>query len=190
MPEAPPPPPNRDVSTWTRSEKVRRLLWSIVEATAFRCSFHTMYRFRASLLRAFGAKLGRGVRLRRTVHIEIPWHLDLGDGVSIGDRATLYALGPIRIGDRSFISQNAHLCAGTHDYRSPSYPLIRSPITIGSDCWIAADAFIGPGITVGNGALVAARAVVVKDVREWMIVAGNPATERKEREFEGKSAAT
>src|SRR4051794_20860913 len=93
--------PIRNISPWTRREKVKRLLWSVVAATLFRPSFHNWYRFRAALLRAFGARLGRNVRIRRTANIEIPWNLEMGDDVSIGDAAILYSLGPITIGARS-----------------------------------------------------------------------------------------
>ncbi len=176
-------PPARNVSPWTRRQKLGRLAWSVAQATAFRLSFHSAYRWRAWLLRQFGATLGRNVRVRRTVAIDIPWNLHLGDDVSIGDRAILYCLGPIGIGNRSFLSQGAHLCAGSHDYRSPDYPLLRPPITVGVDCWIAAEAFVGPGVTIGDRAVVAARAAVFKDVPAGTIVGGNPAKVIKAREF-------
>ena len=138
------------VSSWTVRQQLRRLAWSAVQATAFRLSFHNWYGLRNAMLRAFGARLGRRVRVRRTVRIEMPWHLTLADDVLIGDRVILYALGPISLGERTMVSQHAHLCAGTHDYRTPAYPLRRPPIAIGADCWVAADAFVGPGVTVGD----------------------------------------
>ncbi len=173
--------PLRNVSPWTRRQKIARLLWAMVHATVFRLSFHTMYGFRAAVLRAFGARLGGNVRIRRTVRIEIPWNLTIGDDVSIGDEAILYALGPITIGNRSFVSQYAHLCAGTHDYTSPDYPLLRPPIVIGEDCWIAADAFIGPGVTVGDRTVVGARSSVFKDLPPDVVAAGTPAKPIKPR---------
>ena len=87
------------------------------------------------------------------------------------------------------VSQRAHLCAGTHDFRDPAMPLLRPPITIHDDAWICADAFIGPGVEIGSGAVVGARAVVVKGVAAWMIVAGNPAREIGKREIRGNAAA-
>jgi len=176
----------RDVSPWTTKEKVARMIWAMVEATLFRLSFHDWYRWRAFLLRRFGAKIGRKARIRRTVRIEIPWNLTLGDDVIVGDGAILYALGPISIGDRSMISQYVHLCAGTHDHRFKTYPQMRPPISIGADCWIAAGAFIGPGVTIGDRSVVSARAGVFKDVPTDVIVLGNPATVISSRVFEGK----
>jgi putative colanic acid biosynthesis acetyltransferase WcaF len=167
--------PPRNLSPWTRKEQLGRLLWAIVYRLIFRCTFHNWYGLRGSVLRIFGAKLGQNVRVRRTVKIEIPWNLQIGDDVSIGDEANLYSLGMITIGNRSFLSQYAHLCAGTHDHTSPDYPLIREPITIGQDCWIAADAFVGPGVTIGDRTVLGARASAFSDLPPNVIAVGNPA---------------
>jgi putative colanic acid biosynthesis acetyltransferase WcaF len=86
------------------------------------------------------------------------------------------------------ISQQAYLCAGTHDYTKVDLPLITLPIDIGPEAWVCARAFVGPGVKIGEGAVVAACAVVVKDVRPWMIVGGNPAKEIKARQLEGQTA--
>jgi putative colanic acid biosynthesis acetyltransferase WcaF len=173
----------RNLSPYSRNEKVGRLLWSIVQAVLFRYSFHNWYGWRAWLLRRFGATLGRNVRVRRTAQFEIPWNVTIGDDVSIGDHAIVYALGPVRIGARSFLSQYAHLCAGSHDSTSPDYPLLRVPITVGEDCWIAADAFVGPNVTVGDRTVVGARASVFSDLPPDVIAGGNPARPIKPREF-------
>jgi putative colanic acid biosynthesis acetyltransferase WcaF len=173
--------PPRNQSPWTRKQQLGRLLWAIVYRLIFRCTFHNWYGLRASILRVFGARLGRNVRIRRTVKIEIPWNLEIGDDVSIGDEAILYSLGMIRIGARSFLSQYAHLCAGTHDHTSRNYPLIRAPITIGEDCWIAADAFVGPDVTIGDRTVLGARASAFSNLPADMIAVGNPAKAIKPR---------
>lgn len=173
----------RHVSPWTAGEKLRRLLWAAVQLTIFRGSFHNWYGLRATVLRAFGARVGKRVRIRRTVRVEIPWNLTLADDVIVGDGVILYALGPITIGPRTMVSQYVHLCAGSHDYRYRQYPLLKPPITIGTDCWIAADAFIGPGVTVGDRAVVGARAAVFKPVPPDTVVGGNPAKEIKRRQL-------
>ena len=184
---APPEPPvlPRHVSAWTTRQKAARLAWAAVQATAFRLSFHNWYAWRAMLLRTFGATVGQGCRVRRTVTVEIPWHLTLGDDVIVGDGVRLYALGPITIGNRTMVSQHAHLCAGSHDYRHPSFPLLRPPIIVGADCWVAADAFVGPGITLGDRAVVGARAAVFADVPPGTVVGGNPARVLKRRDAVG-----
>lgn len=169
------PSQQRNVSPYTTREKVVRIAWAAVQRTAFRWSFHNMYRYRAWLLRLFGARVGSNVRVRRSVTFEIPWNVTLADGVTIGDAVRVYALGPITLGKGAFVSQNVHLCAGSHDYTTLDYPLLKPPIRIGEHCWVAADAFVGPGVTVGDGSIVAACAVVVKNVEPWTIVGGNPA---------------
>ncbi|MDB5569435.1 MAG: hypothetical protein JWN93_618, partial [Hyphomicrobiales bacterium] len=121
-------------------------------------------------------------RIYPSVRIMIPWNLDIGDYALVGPCVTLYALGPIAIGAQACVSQNAHLCAGTHDYRDPLMPLVKAPIEIGPSAWICADAFIGPGVRVGARAIVGARAVAMKDVPEGMIVAGNPAVALRPRD--------
>jgi len=180
------PPEARLVSSATRGMKIKRLLWAGVEATLFRYSFHTMNGWRSFLLRSFGAKVGSRCIIRRTVRVYYPWQVTIGEMCIIGDRAELYSLGKITIGDRAMISQEAYLCAGTHDYADVSLPLLTPPIEIGTDAWICARAFVGPGVKVGQGAVVAACGVAVKDVEEWMIVGGNPAKPIKRRELRQK----
>lgn len=183
-----PIPTRKQESPWTMQQKIGRVLWMLVQATLFRHSFHNWYLWRRLLLRAFGAKIGRNVRVRPTVRVEIPWHLELDDDVAVGDSAILYSLGRIHVGRGATISQYAHLCAGTHDYTRPDFPLICPPIDIGQEAWIAADAFVGPDVKIGDRAIVGARATVVKDVAAGQIVGGNPARFLKDRD--GRSTAS
>jgi len=178
---------SRRISPYSTTEKIKRLLWGCVQATLFRASFHNWYGFRRVLLRAFGASLAPTANVRRTVLIECPWNLSVGAESSIGDRAILYCLGPVQIGSRTTVSQGAHLCAGTHDHRRASMPLVRATISIGDDVWIAADAFVGPGVTVGTGAILGARGVAMRDLAPWKIYAGNPAVSVRERAFDARS---
>jgi len=113
--------------------------------------------------------------------IYYPWNLEVGDDSSIGEWALVYNLGPVTIGARTTISQRVHLCAGTHNYKNPAMPLIKPPIEIGDEVWVCADAFIGPNVSIGARAIVAAASVVVKDISVGQIVGGNPAKYIKER---------
>ncbi len=168
-------------SPWSFKEKVGRAIWMVFGKTIFRMSFHNWYRFRAALLRLFGARIGKGVAIRPTANIEVPWMLDIEDDATVGDHAILYSLGKIHIGRRSIISQFAHLCAGTHDHTDHTFKLIRSPVTIGADVWIGADAFIGPGVNVGSLSVVGARSSTYKDLAARQVFVGNPAKAIKER---------
>jgi putative colanic acid biosynthesis acetyltransferase WcaF len=163
------------ISPWSTREKIARALWMIARGTLFRWSWHNWYGWRRLVLRTFGARIGTQVVIRPTARIEIPWLLSIGDYSSIGDFAIVYNLGPVTIGRRVSISQWAHLCAGTHDYTKWNMPLLRPPITIGDDAWLAAETFIGPGVNVGNGAIVGARAAAFRDLKPWTIYAGSPA---------------
>ena len=133
------------------------------------------------MLRAFGARIGRGVHVYPAVRIWAPWNLEIGDESGIGNGANLYAQDRIRIGRRVVISQGAHLCTGTHDYRVPGYPLRTRPIDVGDHAWVAAEAFIHPGVRIGTGTVIGARAVVTRDMPDWMICAGHPCTPLKPR---------
>ncbi len=99
----------------------------------------------------------------------------------MGEEAFIYNLGLVTLGEKVTVSHRAQLCAGTHDYTQPDLPLLKPPIVIHDQAWICADAFVGPGVTVGQGAIVGARAVVIKNVVPWSIVAGNPAKLIKRR---------
>jgi putative colanic acid biosynthesis acetyltransferase WcaF len=166
---------------YTQGELFARVLWAI-GSVLFRLTPRPLFEVRSQILRLFGARVGRHVRVHSTVRIFAPWQLRIGAYSAIGDGAIIYNLGMVTIGERSTISQYAHLCGGTHDHRHPEFLLVRSPITVGDEVWICADAFIGPGVTVGNRAIVAARGVVVKDVSPATIVGGNPARMLKLRE--------
>ena len=72
------------------------------------------------------------------------------------------------------VSQYSYLCTASHDFTRRSHPLVSAPIRIGRQAWVAADVFVGPGVTVGEGAVVGARSTVLKDVPAWMVVAGHP----------------
>lgn len=159
--------------------QVKRVLWLVLEPL-FRFSPPPLHGWRNFLLRSLGARIGRGVRLHPSVRVTFPWNVTIADHVVIGRAAQLYALAPITVETHVLISQGAHLCAGSHDYRQPNFPIAHEPIVIGTGTWIAAEAFIGPGVTVGAGAIVAARAVVTKNVPGRTIVGGNPARVIKE----------
>ncbi|MEM9414595.1 MAG: putative colanic acid biosynthesis acetyltransferase [Planctomycetota bacterium] len=164
-------------SAWpyTKGEYAKRQLWSIVDALFLRRSPARLAGWRRFWCRRFGMKLGASAMVRPSARVVHPWLLVVGDFSCIGDRTKVYNLGRITIGSHSVISQDVTLCAGTHDYTDETLPLLRPEIRIGSGVWICAEAFIGPGVTIGDNAVVGARAVVTKDVPAGMVVAGNPA---------------
>ncbi|MCX5930868.1 MAG: WcaF family extracellular polysaccharide biosynthesis acetyltransferase [Cyanobacteria bacterium] len=131
--------------------------------------------WRKCLLRLFGAQIGVGGRLKPRLRVKFPWRLVVGDHCWLGEAVWIDNLAPVRIGDRVCLSQAAVLCTGNHDYRSPGFDLRVSAITIGSDAWICALALLGPGTSVGDGAVVALGSVAAGEVPPGVIVRGNPA---------------
>jgi putative colanic acid biosynthesis acetyltransferase WcaF len=165
---------NRRAQKWKRNELAARVLWALVHPL-FAWSPRVLWGWRRALLRLFGARIGREVHIYPSARIAIPWNLTIGDYSAIGDRAIVYALGEITLAERVTVSQGAHLCAGTHDYRDPTMPLLKPPIFIDRDAWICAEAFIGPGVRIGSRAIVGARCVVMGNVEPGAIMIGNPA---------------
>ena len=166
-----------------------RALWAMVRASVYRWSPPRAFRWRRWLLCRFGARIGHQTFIRPTARIFHPWKFIIGDHCALGDGVVVYNLGEVRIGSHTVISQDAYLCAGTHDYTKPDMPLQLTPITIGSGVWVCAGAFVGPNVTVGDNSVVGARAVVTKDVPPGMVVGGNPARVIKPRPMQGGSAA-
>jgi putative colanic acid biosynthesis acetyltransferase WcaF len=177
---------NRQARKYTRTEQLKRVLWAFAQLL-FRYSFRTMFGWRNFLLRLFGAQVGKGVHIYSSATVYFPWNLVADDQVSIGEHAYIYNLGLVRLGKGATVSHRAHICAGTHDHEDPTLPLLKPAITIHDQVWVAADAFVGPGIEVGQGAIIGARGVVVKDVEPWTIVVGNPARVIGRRELRNQS---
>ncbi|MBY0359192.1 MAG: hypothetical protein K2W82_14415 [Candidatus Obscuribacterales bacterium] len=125
-------------------------------------------------LRLFGASLRGKPFVHQRARIEAPWNLILGDGSCLGDRSHIYNLARIEIDDGATIAQEAYLCSGSHDFSDPSLSLLTAPIRIGAKSFVGARAFILPGVSVGEGAVVGACAVVTKDVESWSVCVGNP----------------
>lgn len=172
---------NRRAQKWTSLELIKRGIWEIGGQPLFRLIPRQFWGLRNQLLRAFGAKIGVSVRFHPSVAITIPWNLLVCNNASVGDRATIYNLGMVTIGENASISQNAHICAGSHDFNKPDLPLTKPPIFIGDGAWVCADAFVGPGVVLGAYSIVGARAVVMRDVAPHVIVVGNPAQVIKAR---------
>lgn len=152
-----------------------RLAWSLGYCLFFRFSPRSFHAWRRVILRSFGAKVGSGVHVYPNVRIWAPWNLELGNSVGVADGVELYTQGKIVLGNRVTVSQQAYLCTGSHDYQKDGFPLWTAPIQVGENSWIAARAFIHPGVTIGANAIVGACAVVTRDVPAGTIVAGNPA---------------
>lgn len=156
---------------------VKLVLWRLVNAVLFRIVNNG---WRQSLLRLFGAKLKGGL-VYCTVKVYAPWNLEVGHWTVLGPRVEIYNKAKVRLGDNVIISQDAFICTASHDITSDRMDLVTKPITISSSAWVCAKTIVLPGVGIGEGAVVAAGAVVAKDVEPWTVVGGNPAKVIKKR---------
>lgn len=169
--------------SFSLGNRLARLAWGLCAATVFRFSPRPCHFIRSGLLRLFGAKIGKSCHFYPGAVIWAPWNLVVGDNVGVADEAVLYSMAKITIGDRAVISQGAYLCCGTHDYTRRNFQLMVEPIAIGADAWIAARAFLHPGVTVGDGTVVGACSVVTRNIPAWTVATGNPCREIRKRIF-------
>ena len=156
-------------------------LWWLVQATLFMWSPQFMYGWRRFLLRLFGADIGKNVLIRSSVKVTYPWKIKIGDTVWIGDNTTLYSLGTIEVGSNVAIAHRVYLCAGSHDYTKITFDILAENIKIRDQVWLPNDVFIGPGVTIGKGAVIGARSSVFADMPEGMICIGSPAKPVRKR---------
>ncbi len=165
----------RTGSFFSLRNRLERVTFNLIWTLFARWTPPPLHRWRCAILRLFGARIGNGVRIYSSTIVWLPANLSIGDRTQIGPRARLYNQGRIDIGKDAVVSQGAHLCASSHDVSDPLFQLILRPIRIGDRAWIAAEAFVGPGVTVGEGAVIAARGVAVREIDPWTIYGGNPA---------------
>jgi putative colanic acid biosynthesis acetyltransferase WcaF len=161
--------------------RLARALWQTCWLLLASWTPPPLHRWRALLLRLFGARLGHNCRVHASARVWLPANLEMGDNVLIGPGALLYNQGRIVIGSDSVVSQDAYLCASTHDVEDPYFQLLLRPILLGERCWVAAQAFVGPGVSMGDGAILSARAVLFEDADAWAIYRGNPAVRLRPR---------
>lgn len=163
--------------------KAERAAWRAAWLLLARWTPPPLFVWRALLLRLFGAEIGPGARIYGSVSVWLPRNLSVREGAIVGPGVILYNQGRISIGPRAVISQRAHLCASSHDPSDPGFALTLRPIEIGEACWVAADAFVGPGVTMQPGAVLGARGALFEDARSFGIYRGNPAQRIGTREW-------
>jgi putative colanic acid biosynthesis acetyltransferase WcaF len=164
------------VDEMSRRLKVRRLIWEIVYLLFFRPTPRfALGKWRLFLLRMFGAEIGKGSRVAPSCFVWAPWNLTMGTYACLADGVDCYTQSKIEMGDYSTVSQRAFLCTASHDISSLERPLFSKPITISAHAWVCAEAFVGPGVTVGEGSVIGARTVLTRDSQPWSTMGGNPA---------------
>lgn len=170
-------------SEYSLRDRLSRALWNLTWLLLFRPSLRPLFAWRRMLLRVFGARIGKGVRVYPSARIFLPANLEMNDFSVLGPDVDCYCVDKIRINSHAMVSQHSILCTASHDIEDPHLRLITAPVTVGESAWVCAAAFIGPGVTIHEGAVVGARAAVFKDVPAWTVVGGNPARLLKQREL-------
>ena len=136
---------------------------------------------KVTLLRTFGASIGKGVLIKPRVQIEFPWKLKVGNHVWIGEGVWIDNLAEVTIEDQVCISQGAYLLTGNHNYKKPTFDLITSPILLKEGSWVGAKSTVCPGVTVGKGAILTVGSIATKDLEANSIYQGNPAVKIRDR---------
>ena len=157
------------------------MVWYFLKVFFFLSAWPWPSRLKTAILRAFGARIGKGVVIRPRVNITMPWRLDIGDHSWIGEEVYLLSLDRISIGSHCCISQRAFLCTGNHDFRDVSFSFQGSPIVLGDGAWVGASVFVGPGVEIAQEVVVTAGSVVLKSLPKGMVCSGNPAEPRSMR---------
>lgn len=163
--------------------RLGRLAWGLVWLVLFRPSPTVLWGWRRSLLRLFGARIGRGCHIYPSVRVWAPWNLTMDEGACLGRDVDVYSVASVKLGARSVVSQYSYLCGAGHDYERADYPLTPGAIEIGADAWVGADVFVGPGVSIGEGTVVGARSSVFGPVEAWVVAVGSPAKAIKKREL-------
>jgi putative colanic acid biosynthesis acetyltransferase WcaF len=171
----------RAVTPPDSANKALRALWGLVWLLLYRPSPTPLHAWRRFLLRLFGARVEAGAHPYPRARIWAPWKLSMAAHSCLADDVDCYCVAQVTLGEHVTVSQYSYLCTASHDYRDPAMPLVAAPIVIEREAWVAADAFVGPGVRIGAGAVIGARSVVLQDVDAWTVVAGSPPRRLGER---------
>lgn len=163
---------------------VVRALWYFVNMLFFKSSWNVSSGLKVGLLRAFGAKVGKGVNIKPCVNIKYPWNLVIGDYSWLGENVWIDNLAPVEIGNNVCISQGALLLCGNHNYKKPSFDLMVGEIHIEDGAWVGAKAVVCPGVTIKTHAVLCVGSIATSNMEPYKIYQGNPAVCVKDRENE------
>ena len=166
---------------FSTANRARRLLWNITWLLLFRPSPRPLHGWRSFLLRAFGATLGPDCHFYPAAKVWAPWNLFCADHVAAGNGVEIYNPSPMHFASHVILSQDSYLCGATHDYDDPSFPLLSYQMSFGQYAWICARASVGPGVNVGEGAVLGLGSIATRDLAPWTVYGGNPAQPLRER---------
>jgi putative colanic acid biosynthesis acetyltransferase WcaF len=165
----------------TGAGRVKRFLWYFTNVLFLKNTFNPSSRIKVTVLRAFGAKIGRGVNIKPGVHVKYPWNLEVGDYSWIGEHVWIDNLGKVKIGSNVCISQGALLLCGNHNYQLSTFDLMVGNITLEEGSWVGAKSTVCPGVTLHTHAVLSVGSVATCDLEPYTIYQGVPAKKARER---------
>ncbi|HXB94724.1 MAG TPA: WcaF family extracellular polysaccharide biosynthesis acetyltransferase [Puia sp.] len=157
------------------ASRLKQIIWYFMNILFFKNSFNIFSGIKVSLLRFFGAKLGKGVVIKPAVNIKYPWKLEVGDHSWIGEEVWIDNLSKIIIGRNVTLSQGSLLLTGSHDHTRATFDFLSSPIVLEDGVWIGARAIVFGGITCRSHSILGINSVAEKDLEPYTIYKGNPA---------------
>ena len=157
------------------ASRFKQVSWYLTNIIFFKNPFNILSGLKVSLLRSFGAKLGKGVVIKPSVNIKYPWKLQVGDHSWIGEEVWIDNLSTVTIGKNVTLSQGCLLLTGSHDHTRTSFDFLSYPIVLEDGVWIGARAVVSGGITCKSHSVLGINAIAEKDLEPYTIYKGNPA---------------
>ncbi len=157
------------------ASKLVQIAWLIVNGLFFLNPINPFSFVKVSLLRLFGAKVGRGVFIKPSVSVKFPWKLIVGNNVWIGEHVWIDNLCDVIIGDNVCLSQGALLLTGSHDHTKTTFDFIASEIILEEGVWIGARAVVGAGVKCKSHSVLGVNSVAETNLHPYTIYKGNPA---------------
>jgi putative colanic acid biosynthesis acetyltransferase WcaF len=162
----------------------KRIVWYYVNAFFLKTSLIPSSKFKVTLLRLFGARIGKKVTIKPCINVKYPWNLSIGDATWIGENVWIDSLVQITIGANVCLSQGAVLLTGSHDYKKSSFDLITKGIILEDGVWIGAGAMVNLGVTAALHAVLTSGSIATKNLEAYSVYQGNPAIKVRERKIE------
>jgi len=169
--------------TFSVGNRVYRVIWNLTWFLFCSWTPPALWRWRLLVLRIFGARVAFRCDVRGSAKVWCPSNLVLKEGALMAEKVNCYNVAVVVLERGALVSQGAYLCTASHDISKPDFPLVSKPIVMEANCWVASEAFVGPGVIVGEGAVLGARAAAFHDLDAWSVYRGNPAILQKNREI-------
>lgn len=166
------------------ASKFKWALWFLANAAFVYSPWNPFSGLRKAVLRAFGAKIGKGVIVKPRVQVKFPWNLSIGDHCWIGEAVWIENQGKVTIGSNCCLSQGATIMTGNHDYKKPTFDLIVKPVTLEDGVWIGSNAMVTQGVTCHSHSVLAVMSVASRDLDPYTIYAGHPCEAIRKRDLQ------